>query len=188
MLPPFDDIGYLPKGIHVCEPDELVARFGSGSPEREVEIDELLKFVEVAKTAGVRRILVNGSFVTGILGCANPFWHESENWVVWVISFKEECPMAHAMISVQTAFESLVVEQALAFAKEMESTANGAADGKVLDLCESLVLSKGRDLLRAILTGAAQQQADAVEKKGRRPVPVNAASPAGTRAAHREPS
>lgn len=96
--------------------------------------------------------------------------------------------MPHAMISAETAFESLVLEQALAFAKEMESTANGAADGTVLDQCELLILSKGRELLRTILTGAAQQQADAVEKKGRRPAPVSVDSPAGTKVVRREPS
>jgi hypothetical protein len=95
--------------------------------------------------------------------------------------------MAHATISVETSFESLVVEQALAFAREMEATANGAADGKVLDLCELLVLSKGRELLRTILTGAAQQQADTVEKKGAPAEPVNAVRCAETKAVHREP-
>lgn len=96
--------------------------------------------------------------------------------------------MPHFTVSVETPFESLVVEQALAFAREMEATANGAADGKVLDQCELLVLSKGRELLRAILAGAAQQQADAVEKKGGPAGPVNAARRAGTKAARREPS
>jgi hypothetical protein len=96
--------------------------------------------------------------------------------------------MAHAMITVESPFESLVVEQALAFAKEMESTANGAADGKVLDLCELLVLSKGRELLRTILTGAAQQQAEAVEKKGGRAEPVHAGRPVETKVDRREPS
>lgn len=96
--------------------------------------------------------------------------------------------MPHATISVETPFENLVVEQALAFAREMEATANGAADGKVLDQCELLTLSKGRELLRAILTGAAQQQADAVEKKGAPLAPVNAVRTAETKAARREPS
>jgi hypothetical protein len=96
--------------------------------------------------------------------------------------------MPHAMITAQTPYESLVVEQALAFAREMESTANSAADGKVLDQCESLILSKGRDLLKTILTGAAQQQADAVEKKGRRLGSVNVDRPAVIKVARREPS
>jgi hypothetical protein len=99
----------------------------------------------------------------------------------------EECLMSHS-ISVETPFESLVVEQALAFAREMEATANGAADGKVLDQCELLALSKGRELLRAILTGAAQQQADVLEKKGAPPAPAPVVKPAGIKAARRERS
>ncbi len=62
--------------------------------------------------------------------------------------------MSHMTIAVETPFESLVMEQALAlaFAREMEASVNGAADGTVLDQCELLALSKGRELLRAILT------------------------------------
>jgi hypothetical protein len=67
MLPPFDDYGNLPQGIHRCSIAELVTRFGSGSEEREAEISELVQFIEAAKAAGVRRLLVNGSFVTGKL-------------------------------------------------------------------------------------------------------------------------
>jgi hypothetical protein len=67
MLPPFDDDGNLPPGIHSCSVAELVERFGSGSEERETQISELLDFIDAARTAGVRRLLVNGSFVTGKL-------------------------------------------------------------------------------------------------------------------------
>lgn len=64
MLPPFDDHGNLPVGFHRCTIEEFVARFGNGSEERATEIGELLLFIEAARTAGVRRLLVNGSFVT----------------------------------------------------------------------------------------------------------------------------
>jgi hypothetical protein len=67
MLPPFDDFGSLPVGIHRCLKDELATRFGIGSDERAAQIDELLQFIEAARKAGVRRIMVNGSFVTGKL-------------------------------------------------------------------------------------------------------------------------
>jgi hypothetical protein len=67
MLPPFDDFGNLPAGIHPCSIDELVSRFGGGSEERETQIVELLHFIEAAKSTGVRRLMVNGSFVTGKL-------------------------------------------------------------------------------------------------------------------------
>jgi hypothetical protein len=67
MLPPFDDHGNLPPGIHRCTAAELIDRFGSGSEEREAETSELLALIEAARAAGVRRLLVNGSFTTGKL-------------------------------------------------------------------------------------------------------------------------
>lgn len=67
MLPAFDDYGNLPAGIHRCTVDELVERFGSGSDEREAEIAELLQMIAAARAAGVSRLMVNGSFVTGKL-------------------------------------------------------------------------------------------------------------------------
>lgn len=67
MLPPLDDQGNLPVGIHRCTTEELAARFGSGSEERATEMSELLLFIEAARKAGVRRLMVNGSFVTGKL-------------------------------------------------------------------------------------------------------------------------
>jgi hypothetical protein len=67
MLPPFDDHGNLPAGILLSTIEELAARFGNGSEERATEISELLQFIEAAQRAGVRRLLVNGSFVTAKL-------------------------------------------------------------------------------------------------------------------------
>jgi len=64
MLPDFDDDGNLPSGIHRATIEEVVERFGHGSPEREVEVKELAEFVAWARRAGVRRLLVNGSFAT----------------------------------------------------------------------------------------------------------------------------
>jgi len=46
MLPLFNEHGYLPLGIHPWTVVELAARFGSGSPEREVETQELLGFID----------------------------------------------------------------------------------------------------------------------------------------------
>ncbi len=67
MLPAFDEFGNLPPGIHACSVAELVARFGNGSQERQAQIKELLHFIEAATAAGVRRLMVNGSFVTAKL-------------------------------------------------------------------------------------------------------------------------
>lgn len=54
----------MPPGIHRCTFEELDERFGHGSPEREVEIRELWQLMDWARIAGVRRLIVNGSFVT----------------------------------------------------------------------------------------------------------------------------
>jgi len=64
LLPPFNEFGYLPPGIHPCGVDELVASFGSGSPEREVETQELLDFIDWARRAGIKRVIVNGSYAS----------------------------------------------------------------------------------------------------------------------------
>lgn len=64
MLPPFDDRGNLPPGVHRCSVEELAQRFGHGSPERQVEMSELREFFHWCRRAGILRVLVNGSFTT----------------------------------------------------------------------------------------------------------------------------
>lgn len=64
MLPSFDEHGNLPPGIHRCTIEELIQHFGTGSVEREVEIQELLEFIAWAREADIQRVIVNGSFVT----------------------------------------------------------------------------------------------------------------------------
>ena len=64
MLPDFDDNGNLPPGIHQATIEEVERRFGRGSEEREVEARELKDFFHWAQTAGVQRLIINGSFIT----------------------------------------------------------------------------------------------------------------------------
>ena len=64
MLPALDANGNLPPGVHRCSPEELGARFGLGSAERQVETAELIDFVRWARQAAISRILVNGSYTT----------------------------------------------------------------------------------------------------------------------------
>lgn len=66
MVPPFEDSGYLPPGIHRSSLDEIDARFGQGSELRKVQTESLRWLVELAKRAGIERIVVNGSFVTDV--------------------------------------------------------------------------------------------------------------------------
>jgi len=67
MIPPFDDNGYLPPGVYGATLDEIVARFGEESEIREAQAESLRWLVDLAKRAGVARVVLNGSFVTDVL-------------------------------------------------------------------------------------------------------------------------
>ncbi|MEQ9368777.1 MAG: hypothetical protein RIG63_07040 [Coleofasciculus chthonoplastes F3-SA18-01] len=62
-IPPFDDQGNLPPGIHFCTWDEFIARFDT-TAKRSRLIEGLKKAMEHFRAAGCRTIYINGSFVT----------------------------------------------------------------------------------------------------------------------------
>jgi hypothetical protein len=64
MIPPFDEHGYLPPGVHPATLDEIEARFGRESELRRVQMESLRWLVDLALRAGVARVVINGSFVT----------------------------------------------------------------------------------------------------------------------------
>ncbi|SRR5579885_2785402 len=82
----------------------------------------------------------------------------------------------------ETPLEALLVEQALALARQLQQVADAAPDGHVLVAVEAAALPAGRELTRRAVEAALQAQAEPVEKKGRRPAaaPAAASSP-GTR-------
>lgn len=61
-IPPFRADGYVPEGVHVCSEAEVIFRFGSLSRRRLVL--RLRRWIELGRQVGVRRLLVDGSFVT----------------------------------------------------------------------------------------------------------------------------
>jgi hypothetical protein len=67
MIPPFDESGCLPAGIHPATLEEIDARFGQNSELRRVQMESVRWMVELARQAGVERIVLNGSFVTDIM-------------------------------------------------------------------------------------------------------------------------
>jgi hypothetical protein len=67
MIPPFDESGRLPPGIHPATLDEIDSRFGQVSELRRVQMDSVRWMVELAQKAGIERIILNGSFVTDII-------------------------------------------------------------------------------------------------------------------------
>ena len=77
----------------------------------------------------------------------------------------------------------MIVEQALVFARELQTTATASPDGRVLHNAESVCFLQGREFLRTALETVLQAQADAVEKKGPRPAAAAADRVATTRAA-----
>jgi hypothetical protein len=64
LIPPLNEHGYLPPGVHRATLDEIVARFGVGSEQREAAGHSLLWLLPMCRAAGIVRIIVNGSFVT----------------------------------------------------------------------------------------------------------------------------
>src|SRR2546421_11337472 len=67
MIPPFDDSGALPPGVHSATLAKIEDRFGRASELRRVQMESVRWMVELAKRAGVERIVLNGSFVTDIM-------------------------------------------------------------------------------------------------------------------------
>jgi hypothetical protein len=64
MIPPLNEIGYLPPGVHPASLDEIALAFGNGSPERHELMESLRWLVEMCRQDDVARLIVNGSFVT----------------------------------------------------------------------------------------------------------------------------
>ncbi|MBC6477918.1 MAG: hypothetical protein GDA56_09135 [Hormoscilla sp. GM7CHS1pb] len=63
MIPPFDENGNLPPGIHWAEWSEFQERFCTNSRRKRL-MDGLQEVMEQLQAAGCRTIYINGSFVT----------------------------------------------------------------------------------------------------------------------------
>jgi hypothetical protein len=90
--------------------------------------------------------------------------------------------MSHPALAPQSDLQRLILEQALAFAQQLERAAALAPSGQVLDRCERAALSHGRQFLRDALAAALQQQICQGEKKGGPPAPARADSGVATKA------
>lgn len=66
MIPDFNEHGYLPLGLHHATLDEIEERFGRQSEVRRVQMESLRWLVDAAIRGGVRRVILNGSFVTDV--------------------------------------------------------------------------------------------------------------------------
>ena len=61
---PLNDEGYLPEGVHEATVEEIVLRFGQASELRQVQMEYIVWLVDLARRAGVQRLIINGSFVS----------------------------------------------------------------------------------------------------------------------------
>ena len=65
LLPPFENTGDLPAGLHRAPLREVLARFGAGTARRQEVAARLLRVYESARaTDGLARFIIFGSFVT----------------------------------------------------------------------------------------------------------------------------
>ena len=84
--------------------------------------------------------------------------------------------MTRRTFRADTPLQALILEQALALARQLEQAAGGAPDGRVLARVEAAAVPAGRELTRRAVEAALQAQAGAAEKRGR---PAAPARPAG---------
>ncbi len=73
-----------------------------------------------------------------------------------------------------------LVRQLLAVHEELQALALSAANGTVLDACETVVIPKGRELTKNLLADAVTRRIQAAEKKGRRSESATAGEPKKT--------
>jgi hypothetical protein len=64
-LPDFNDLSELPHGVHLATLEEVCARFGTGTPQRQAVAGRLRRIYQVANGTGkLQRFIIFGSFVT----------------------------------------------------------------------------------------------------------------------------
>jgi hypothetical protein len=64
-LPEFDINGDLPVGVHLASLDEVLARFGQGTTQRETVTARLVRVHKLASATGkLERFIIFGSYVT----------------------------------------------------------------------------------------------------------------------------
>lgn len=56
MIPPFDENGYLPQGVHPATLGEVEDRFGRESEVRRTQMESLRWLTDLALRAGIKRI------------------------------------------------------------------------------------------------------------------------------------
>lgn len=67
MIPPFEDNGLLPAGIHRATVDEIEQRFGRSTEVRQAHFQSVRRLLEmILGQPGILRVILKGSFVTDV--------------------------------------------------------------------------------------------------------------------------
>ena len=67
-LPAFDSRGDLPEGVYKTALDEVIARFGHGTPQRQLVTARLRRIYELVRATGkLQRFIIFGSYITAKL-------------------------------------------------------------------------------------------------------------------------
>jgi hypothetical protein len=112
------------------------------------------------------------------LGASNFAGGDAGIWVSEVVSNPNRDVSMSKTVTIEIPAESeTLVRQLLALHEELQTLAFSAADGTVLDACETAVLPKGRELTKNLLADAVTRRIQAAEKKGRRSAPATADEP-----------
>ena len=85
------------------------------------------------------------------------------------------------MVEVSSELESILVEQALAMARELEMVSDAAPDGQVLAVSELAAIRAGRELTRRALEATLQRQSAPAEQTGLPAEPAPAAGYASSK-------
>jgi len=65
LLPNFTPSGDLPEGVHQATIDEVIARFGSGTSQRQTVTARLQRIYQLAQNTGkLQRLIIFGSYIT----------------------------------------------------------------------------------------------------------------------------
>jgi hypothetical protein len=113
MIPPFNETGVLPPGLHPATVSEIDARFGQQSELRRVQMESVRWMVDLAVRAGAERIVLNGSFVTDIIepndvDCALLFLPTRPRNVEAVEELRDGLPFLEMKLVEQEEFDEYV--------------------------------------------------------------------------------
>jgi hypothetical protein len=58
LIPELNELGYLPPGVHAASLDEVIARFGVGTEQRQAQGESLRWLLPISRLAGVIEVIL----------------------------------------------------------------------------------------------------------------------------------